>query len=67
MMKHPNYDAWWKSRDARKSFYDVRPAVLFVGGLFDAEDCWGAWNPTKRWKTKPQHKQQNRDGSMVSW
>ncbi len=47
MMKHPNYDAWWKSRDARKSFYDVRPAVLFVGGLFDAEDCWGAWNSYK--------------------
>ena len=23
------------------------PAVLTVGGLFDAEDCWGAWNTYK--------------------
>ena len=44
MMKHPNYDDWWKARDARRSFNDVKPAVLFVGGLFDAEDCYGAWN-----------------------
>ena len=47
MMKHPNYDDWWKARDARRSFYDIKPAVLFVGGLFDAEDCWGAWNAYK--------------------
>ncbi len=24
--------------------YDVKPAMLVVGGLFDAEDCFGAWN-----------------------
>ena len=23
------------------------PAVMKVGGLFDAEDCWGAWNTYK--------------------
>lgn len=41
---HPNYDAWWQARNARVSMYDVKPAMLTVGGLFDAEDCFGAWN-----------------------
>lgn len=41
---HPNYDDWWKARNARNAMYNIRPAMLVVGGLFDAEDCWGAWN-----------------------
>lgn len=41
---HPNYDDWWKERNARVGCYNVKPAILVVGGLFDAEDCWGAWN-----------------------
>jgi putative CocE/NonD family hydrolase len=41
---HPNYDAWWQERNARNGLYDVKPAMLWVGGLFDAEDCYGAWN-----------------------
>lgn len=41
---HPNYDDWWKSRNARVAMYDIKPAMLTVGGLFDAEDCFGAWN-----------------------
>ena len=41
---HPNYDDWWKARDARTAMFNVKPAMLVVGGLFDAEDCWGAWN-----------------------
>lgn len=44
MYAHPNYDAWWQARDARRSMYNVKPAMLVVGGLFDAEDCYGAWN-----------------------
>ena len=39
---HPNYDAWWKARDVRAFVKNVKPAMLIVGGLFDAEDCWGA-------------------------
>ena len=23
---------------------NIKPAMLVVGGLFDAEDCCGAWN-----------------------
>jgi putative CocE/NonD family hydrolase len=44
LYQHPNYDAWWKARNARVGLYNVKPAMLWVGGLFDAEDCWGAWN-----------------------
>ncbi len=47
MYKHPNYDAWWQARNARVGLYNVKPAMLWVGGLFDAEDCWGAWNSYK--------------------
>lgn len=41
---HPNYDDWWKARNARNAMYNIKPAMLVVGGLFDAEDCFGAWN-----------------------
>jgi uncharacterized protein len=41
---HPDYDAWWKARDARIATKNLKPAMLWVGGLFDAEDNWGAWN-----------------------
>ncbi|MBS1637701.1 MAG: CocE/NonD family hydrolase [Bacteroidetes bacterium] len=44
LMNHPNYDDWWKARDARRACLNVKPAMLVVGGLFDAEDCFGAWN-----------------------
>src|SRR5687768_14225304 len=44
MYQHPNYDDWWKARNARVAMYNIKPAMLTVGGLFDAEDCWGAWN-----------------------
>lgn len=41
---HPNYDDWWKARNARNAMFNIKPAMLVVGGLFDAEDCFGAWN-----------------------
>ena len=47
LMAHPNYDAFWKARDARNATKNLQPAMLWVGGLFDAEDCWGAWNAYK--------------------
>lgn len=40
---HPNYDAWWKARNVRPHLQKLRPAMLVVGGTFDAEDCFGAW------------------------
>ena len=43
MLAHPNYDAWWKARNAADFVSSIKPATLVVGGLFDAEDCYGAW------------------------
>ncbi|MCC7245473.1 MAG: CocE/NonD family hydrolase [Saprospiraceae bacterium] len=47
LMAHPNYDDFWKARNPRPHLKNIRPAVMTVGGLFDAEDCWGAWNTYK--------------------
>lgn len=44
MYDHPDYDEFWKVRDARRATKDLKPAMLWVGGLFDAEDKWGTWN-----------------------
>lgn len=44
LYQHPNYDAWWQLRDARRATAHLDPAMLWVGGNFDAEDNWGAWN-----------------------
>ncbi len=43
LMEHPDLDDWWKARNPRPHLRKVQPAVLTVGGLFDAEDCFGAW------------------------
>lgn len=42
VMDHPDYDDWWKARTPLPHLTDVKPAVLTVGGWFDAEDLWGA-------------------------
>lgn len=44
LMMHPNNDDFWKARNTRNFVNNVKPAMLVVGGLFDAEDCFGAWN-----------------------
>lgn len=44
---HPHYDDFWKARDARNATKNLKPAMLWVGGHFDAEDNWGAWNSYK--------------------
>lgn len=44
LMVHPNRDDWWMARNARVGIKNVKPAILVVGGIFDAEDCFGAWN-----------------------
>lgn len=50
-MAHPNYDAFWKARDIRPHFKNIKCAVLTVGGLYDAEDCWGGFE-TYKWIEK---------------
>ena len=41
IVKHPNYDEFWKRRDILPHLKNIRPAVLIVGGWFDAEDLSG--------------------------
>lgn len=52
LMAHPDYDEWWQQRDVRRACYNVRPAILVVGGTFDAEDCFGTWNTYKAIRTQ---------------
>jgi putative CocE/NonD family hydrolase len=42
LMRHGTYDEYWKARDLRKHLKNIKPAVLTVGGWFDAENLFGA-------------------------
>lgn len=61
LMNHPDYDAWWEARNARNFVSNIKPAMLVVGGLFDAEDCFGAWNLYKA----IEEKSRNTDNRLV--
>ncbi|MBM4000199.1 MAG: CocE/NonD family hydrolase [Planctomycetes bacterium] len=39
--EHPNYDAFWQARNLLPHLRRVAPAVMIVGGWFDAEDLYG--------------------------
>jgi putative CocE/NonD family hydrolase len=41
LMSHSDYDDFWKDRNVLFHLDDVRPAMLTVGGWFDAEDLYG--------------------------
>ena len=45
--QHETYDAYWQQRNIRPALTGVKPAVLVVGGWFDAEDLYGALNTYK--------------------
>ena len=61
LMNHPNYDDWWQARNARNFVTNIKPAVLVVGGTFDAEDCFGAWSLYKAIEDKSK----NTDNRLV--
>lgn len=42
LIAHPDRDAWWQARDPRPRYRSIKPAVMVVGGWYDAEDLWGA-------------------------
>ncbi len=44
LMGHGTYDQYWRDRALPPHMRNVHCAVLTVGGLFDAEDMWGAMN-----------------------
>jgi putative CocE/NonD family hydrolase len=39
--EHPNYDEFWQARNIVPHLNDVAPAVMTVGGWYDAEDLYG--------------------------
>jgi putative CocE/NonD family hydrolase len=42
VVEHPNYDDYWKARNLAQHLRNVKPAVMVVGGWFDAENLYGA-------------------------
>ncbi len=42
VVEHPDYDAFWKARSLPQHLRSIKPAVMTVGGWFDAEDLYGA-------------------------
>jgi putative CocE/NonD family hydrolase len=47
MIEHPNYDSYWQARNTLPHLRNIKPAVMTVGGWFDAEDLYGALNTYK--------------------
>ena len=41
-LEHTTYDDYWKARNIRPHLKNIKPAVLVVGGWFDAEDLFGS-------------------------
>ncbi|MBW2257311.1 MAG: CocE/NonD family hydrolase [Deltaproteobacteria bacterium] len=47
IVAHPDHDAFWQARNILPHLRDITPAVMTVGGLFDAEDLYGSFNVYK--------------------
>ena len=47
VVKHPDYDEFWQKRDILPHLKNVKPAVLVVGGWYDAEDLYGTFKTYK--------------------
>lgn len=46
--KHQTLDTFWRSRTVTNYVNKVKPAVMIVGGAFDAEDTYGAFETYKQ-------------------
>ena len=44
IIEHDTYDQFWQERTILPHVKNIKPAVLTVGGWFDAEDCYGPLN-----------------------
>jgi uncharacterized protein len=43
LVEHPNYDTFWQERNLLPHLKKVAPAVMTVGGWYDAEDLYGTF------------------------
>jgi hypothetical protein len=48
IIDHPNYDTFWQKRNLLPHLKNIKPAVMTVGGWFDAEDLYGPLHIYKR-------------------
>jgi putative CocE/NonD family hydrolase len=48
MMRHDIYDDFWQARDIRRHLNGIKPAVMTVGGWYDAENLFGALETYKK-------------------
>lgn len=55
--KHQTLDTFWNARTITKHLNQVKPAVMVVGGTFDAEDTYGAFETYR--KIEKQNKNNN--------
>lgn len=44
IVEHPNYDEFWQKRSILPHLKNIKPAVMVVGGWYDAEDLYGPLN-----------------------
>lgn len=42
--EHPNYDAFWQSRNILPHLKNMKAATMVVGGWYDAEDLYGSFH-----------------------
>lgn len=56
MSVHGSYDYYWKSRSNLQYMKNIKPALLIVGGWYDAEDMYG---PLHIYKTIEKNDKQN--------
>ena len=65
LMEHGTYDEFWQSRNIRPHLKNVKPAVLTVGGWFDAEDLFGTLQTYREVERQnPRHRQRAGDGPL---
>lgn len=43
IVEHPDYDEYWRKRNILPHLKNVAPAVMTVGGWYDAEDLYGTF------------------------
>jgi hypothetical protein len=66
VMRHGAYDDYWKARNLRPHLKNIKPAVLTVGGWFDAKSLRSLGDVSQRRATKPRECEHHRDGALDS-
>ena len=68
LMQHGTYDEFWKARNLRPHLKNIKPAVMTVGGWFDAENLFGALETYKNVEAQsPGATNVSGDGPVAAW